>query len=472
MPSRLQLWIRRAGRLVRLLIALDFAAVRRRWHGLRDAVPRQLPETLKPVRIARVVPDAAAELLRLDTAPGTEGARLPRLLIVVPGLERDGAPLSACDLARQWQAEGSWQVTVASPRTGPVADDLARGGVAVEIDPVWQAPSWSPAAHLAGVAAIRARLAPLRPDTILVMTVDLFAVVEAAAGAGVRSVWNIREGEPWRERLADRHETVAAHALGCFAAADAVVFVSQATARVWQDFCGPDTAVHVIRNAPQAPAGDQPECARSRLRADLGLPQEGFVALCVGTLSQRKGQIDLIEAVRRLRRDGVGDVTGALVGGNGLTPPQHAEWTLMAGEAVVMPGQVAEPACWYAAADVLVCASRAEGIPRVSHEAALCGLPIITTPVGGIAEILTDGESARFYPPGAVDSLAQLLLQVRADAGLARRLAAGARAAMERAGTFDVMAQAYETVLRSPAQVPAHVVASQDAGGARVAMAG
>lgn len=392
---------------------------------------------------------------------------------MVPGLERDGAPLSACDLARQWQTLRRWQVTLASPRPGPVADDLLMGPVlhhpvSVEIDPVWQAPSWSPGAHRSGVAAIRDRIVALRPDVILVMTVDLFAVVEAAAGAGVRTVWNIREGEPWRERLADRHEAVAARALGCFAASDAVVFVSQATALVWRRFCGADTSVHVIRNAPRAPVGALPACARSQLRSDLGLPGEGFVALCVGTLSQRKGQIDLIEAVRQLRRAGVTDMTGALVGGDGLRPNEHAEWKLLAGEAVVMPGQVAEPACWYAAADVLVCASRSEGIPRVSHEAALSGVPIITTPVGGIAEVLADGESALFYPPGDVDALAQRLLQLRADPALASRLAAGARAAMERAGTFDAMAQAYEAVL-SPCPDFGSLAA---AGGVRAAIAG
>ena len=441
-----------------LLLSNDWSAVERRCRGLRGTAPLPLPDTLQPAPIVRSAP---------RSGPSGEGDK-PRLLIVVPGLERDGAPLSACDLARQWLVEERWQVTVASPRQGPVADELTAAGVPLEIDPVWIAPSWSPRAHAAGVAAIRARMETLRPDVVLVMTVDLFAVIEATAGLGLRTVWNIREGEPWRERLADRHETVAAHALGCFAAADAVVFVSQATAENWQRFCGSATQVHVIRNAPKAAAGATPDCQRSQLRINLGLPPGGFVALCVGTLSQRKGQIDLIEAVRRLRRDGVVDVTGALVGGNGLTPLEQAEWKLLCGEALLMPGQVAEPACWYAAADVLVCASRAEGIPRVSHEAALSGVPIITTPVGGIAEILTDGESALFYPPGDVDALAQRLRKLRDDRAFAQQLAQGARAAMERAGTFDAMAQAYEAVLL-PKIAHDRVAGS---GGSQAAMAG
>lgn len=296
---------------------------------------------------------------------------------------------------------------------------------------------------------IRRRIEALRPDVILVITVDLFAVIEAAAGLGIRTVWNIREGEPWRERLADRHMTVAAHALGCFATADAVIFVSEATARNWERFCGTATVVHVIRNAPRAAAGTKPVSQRRQLRESLGLPPDGFVAMCIGTLSQRKGQIDLIEAVRRLRQRGITDVTGVLVGGSSLSPDAHAEWKLLAGEAVVMPGQVAEPACWYAAADVLVSASRAEGIPRVSHEAALSGVPIVTTPVGGIAELLCDGESALFYPHGDVAALAERLLDIRDNPDMAMRLAHAARVAMERAGTFDAMAQAYEAVLEA-----------------------
>lgn len=459
-----RLWLTRLGRLLRLLVAMDFAAVVRRWQGLSAAMPRRLPATLKPVTIARAKLNGTAAAYPEQASQDSRR----RLLIVVPGLERDGAPLSACDLARLWHTSGAWQVTVASPRPGPVADDLARAGVSVEIDPIWLAPSWSPAAHLAAVAAIRDRILAEQPATILVMTIDMFAVIEAAAAAGVRTVWNIREGEPWTERLADRHQMVAAHALGCFAAADAVIFVSEATAQAWRGFCGSDTLVHVIRNAPKAPAGLRPACDRVQLRADLGLPQEGFVALCVGTLSKRKGQLDVIKAVQRLRQAGYGDVTGVLVGGNALPPAERAAWALQAGDAVLMPGEVAEPAAWYAAADVLVCASRAEGIPRVSHEAGLSGVPIITTPVGGIREVLAEGESALFFQPGDVEALAQLLLQIRGDRALADRLAAGARAAMVRCGSSAAMAQAYENILL-PA---AHVESGAVSGRGSAAMAG
>lgn len=76
-----------------------------------------------------------------------------------------------------------------------------------------------------------------------------------------------------------------------------------------------------------------------------------------------------------------------------------------------------------ATADVLALPSRKEGLPLVLLEAGAACLPIVTTPVGGIPEMLTDGETALLVPVDDVDALAAALRRMLTEPDLAARLA-------------------------------------------------
>jgi glycosyltransferase involved in cell wall biosynthesis len=107
-----------------------------------------------------------------------------------------------------------------------------------------------------------------------------------------------------------------------------------------------------------------------------------------------------------------------------------------------------------AASDVFVLPSFQEGVPMAMLEAMACGLPVITTPVGGIPDVITDGEEGRLIAPGDVDALCRAMGALIEDE--AQRLALGARARL-RAERFDVnlfaaeLASMYRTLLmRNP----------------------
>ena len=86
-----------------------------------------------------------------------------------------------------------------------------------------------------------------------------------------------------------------------------------------------------------------------------------------------------------------------------------------------------EPYVYYGAADLFVCSSYEESFPRVILEAMAFTLPIVSTDVHGIPEMARQGEEAVLVPPGDSSALAEAMVRVLADPGLARTLAAQAR---------------------------------------------
>jgi glycosyltransferase involved in cell wall biosynthesis len=76
---------------------------------------------------------------------------------------------------------------------------------------------------------------------------------------------------------------------------------------------------------------------------------------------------------------------------------------------------------------VYVQSSASEGLPNALLEAALRGVPIVATAVGGMKEVLVDGRSALLVPHGDRDALGRAIGRVLGDDVLARRLSAGGR---------------------------------------------
>ncbi|QXC60264.1 glycosyltransferase family 4 protein [Aquihabitans sp. G128] len=86
-----------------------------------------------------------------------------------------------------------------------------------------------------------------------------------------------------------------------------------------------------------------------------------------------------------------------------------------------------------AAADAFVSPSLSEGISNGVLEAMATGVAVISTEVGGMAEVVTDGVDGRLVPAGRPDRLAAALLEVLGDEGARRDLAAAGRERVEAA---------------------------------------
>jgi glycosyltransferase involved in cell wall biosynthesis len=90
------------------------------------------------------------------------------------------------------------------------------------------------------------------------------------------------------------------------------------------------------------------------------------------------------------------------------------------------------------ASDVLVHPTRIDAFPTALLEAAAAALPVIATDVGGVPEIVSDGETGLLLtPPPDAQDLAAALTSVLADPDLRRRLGVNARQDFERRFTAE-----------------------------------
>jgi glycosyltransferase involved in cell wall biosynthesis len=199
----------------------------------------------------------------------------------------------------------------------------------------------------------------------------------------------------------------------------------------------PTDDIAVIPNARSATdfirADDQQRAASRRA---LGLPVDGLVVGCVGSISSEK-RVHL--AVDALAESGDGVL---LVVGDG--PDRAAVEELAAvklGDRAIFTGQLESVVEVYAAIDVLVLTSATEGMPGVMIEAAMSGVPVVAPDVGAVRWLFDNGVRGE---PVSVDATAQDYAEaIVRTAGLAR---AEIRNALE-ACTWDKVVEQWRSVL-------------------------
>lgn len=153
---------------------------------------------------------------------------------------------------------------------------------------------------------------------------------------------------------------------------------------------------------------------KAECRAALGLPADVPLILTVGHLVELKGNHIVIDAVAKLRAEGLA-VTLAIVGDGEERQRLEAQVAALGlGAAVRFAGAVANPelARWYGSADALVLASSREGWPNVLTESLACGTPVIASKIPSTPEIVRDSVAGILFEPREPVALAQAIRSI------------------------------------------------------------
>src|SRR4051794_11343595 len=153
---------------------------------------------------------------------------------------------------------------------------------------------------------------------------------------------------------------------------------------------------------------------RAAQRRQLGVPAGAFVVGWIGRMTAVKRADDVLLAFRRLRDRGV-DARFCLVGDG----PDRDRIERRARELGIMRstlflGYQQDVAPLYAAFDAMVLPSANEGTPVSAIEALAAGRPVVATRVGGVPDVVRDGEDGFLVETGAVDALAERLARLAA----------------------------------------------------------
>src|SRR5438067_6969160 len=186
----------------------------------------------------------------------------------------------------------------------------------------------------------------------------------------------------------------------------------------------------------------------------LGIAPDRFVVGWIGRMTGVKRTDDVLVAVRRLRDRGVDAVLCMVGDGPDRDAVERRAHELGIVRDSFFLGYQDEVAPYYAAFDALILPSANEGTPVSAIEALAGGRPVVATRVGGVPDVVRDGEDGFLVEAGDVDGLAKRLAALAEDSALRARLGDAGRArVLERytvARLVDDVDRLYRSLLEAP----------------------
>ncbi len=173
------------------------------------------------------------------------------------------------------------------------------------------------------------------------------------------------------------------------------------------------------------------------VREEFGLPPGLPLIGIVGRLHAQKAHADLFSALAQLPQARAGDMACLVIGtGDLLEPLQQQVRELGLERCVRFTGMRRDVPRLVAALDVFVMSSHWEGLPIALLEAMASAKAVLCTRVGGIPDVVIDGDNGLLVDAGDVTTFAQQLDRLLHDPALRQRLGARARATV--IARFDV----------------------------------
>jgi glycosyltransferase involved in cell wall biosynthesis len=232
------------------------------------------------------------------------------------------------------------------------------------------------------------------------------------------------------------------------ARADMVIFGAESQRRLWRERYGTgaraDSSV-VLYNGVDVRRFAQSD-EHTPTRAEVGLIARHVIGT-VGQMRPEKAQVDFVRAIARLRERGL--YVGGVIVGDGVERPRIVAEIEMLGlqQQIVLVGQARDVRPYLAMMDVFVLTSTGvETFSNAALEAMAAGIPVVTSSVGGMLELVSFGGGVT-YEAGNVEELTQLIAEMLIDSEQRARMSEAARRSTLEHFDSERMVDDFQTLL-------------------------
>lgn len=355
---------------------------------------------------------------------------MTKALFIGPSLGPGGAERQLSILLPGLRRMGHDARLIALDAGGPFAEPLRRSGVPLEVMNMRHQADFRPLIR-------SSTLREFVPDAIVTRGVSGLYIGHAIARwRGARHIFN--EHRQVGLSVSRRRETM----LRLLARQlDLVVTVTADQAGIWTDRGYPPERIAVVDNGVETPAVAD---SRVAIRQELGVPDGAVLAVLVASMRPEKRIADFVTAVLRAR-DEHPELVGIVVGDGPDRPA--IEQAAQGNPAIRLLGHRGDVPRVLKAADVFVLASEYEAAPMAILEAMAAGLPIISTAVGGIPDMVEHRVTGVLVAPRDPRALASTLAELVGDAELRSSLGREGELRHRRRWNAELMIDRYARIL-------------------------
>lgn len=184
-------------------------------------------------------------------------------------------------------------------------------------------------------------------------------------------------------------------------------------------------------------------------RKELGIPADCIAIITVARLTSEKGHVHLVEAAKETVTQFGGRLKFIFVGDGSLRKAlEKKACELGLDETILFLGLRDDVPELLAISDLFVLSSLYEAQGRVIVEAMAAGLPVIATRVGGVPDVVIDGETGLLVPAADPQALASAIINVLADREKAKQMGQAGRRRVDPEFSVETMVERIDMLYR------------------------
>lgn len=378
--------------------------------------------------------------------PRSRGCK--RVVLISHNLNYEGAPLMQLHIAQG--LNDRYNFLVLTPEDGPLRKEYEVCGIEVRVFPTEEMFT-SREMLEEKLQQISETIAEFSPDLIYSNTILMFIGVKLGHLMGVPVVWGIHESVDYKTFFDAYGSGIADLAVRQLMSATRVVFVADATAKMYEDLDTYNFAV--IKNGIDIDRIENyiRSADRNAIRERLKIAPEEKVVSIFGAVCFRKGQKVFVNAAKQLTEETDAPLRFLIVGAKESSYLNELRQMIAKHsmeERVQIIGVCDDIFQYYVASDYFVCASYEESSPQVVIEAMAFHLPIVSTNVFGIPELVRNNNEALLVEPGKPKAIAESLKKLIADSEMAARLTDHAYYRLLEKFTNEIMLSNYDQLFQ------------------------